>query len=102
MNTAADDEKSITAFKNFFYANFGKEGYDILISPIRDDFNKPNSGCPNLFLKEIHINDTDAFILEIPFGKVTVKGKRPTALEWYKTTMDNLIYHTLTNTPFNI
>ncbi|HRB71513.1 MAG TPA: hypothetical protein PK776_06655 [Flavobacterium sp.] len=102
INTAADDTKSINAFKKFFDDNFGEKGYDILISPIRDDFNKPNSRYRNLFLTKIPINNTGDFILEIPCGEANINGVRRTALEWYQDKIDDLIEHILKNAPFNL
>lgn len=110
INSAADNQKTIKAFKTFMSQNMTKFGpYHILISPIRD-IDTPNN-IRSFFLS--NIITSKYFQLEIPFAKITRKKKKgeektkkgklnETALKWYREQMDKLVRHTLENIPFNI
>lgn len=97
INSPTDTVDIINDFKKFYDDNGGV--YDILISSIRDDDFWPR----NDFFKIMNITSAKNFILEIPLAKITRRTTNlPIALRWYRSQIDNLINHTLTNNPFNL
>ena len=97
INSPTDTTEIIQKFEKFFNDNGGN--FQILISSIRDNDFYPR----NEFFQLMKINNPNNLILEIPLGKITRRGNNfNTALDWYQNSIDNLIKHVLSNSPFNI
>lgn len=96
INSPTDTYAIIEDFKKFFDEN---GSYDILISSIRDENFYPRSE----FFKIMNLEALSTSLLEIPFAKITRRGDSfDRAINWYQNKMDDLIIHTLKNTPFVI
>lgn len=96
INSPSDTVKIIENFKVFFDKH-GK--YDILISSVRDEGNRPRQEFFNI----MGLDNKKHFILEIPLSKITRRTYRlETALKWHQDKLDALILHLLRNKPFNV
>jgi len=95
INSPSDTPGCIWEFKQFLDSNGSS---DIMISSVRDHDFWPRSDFFNI----LNLPDNGS-IIEIPFGKITRRGKNfPVALNWYETKMDSLIDKILNSTPYNI
>ncbi len=98
INSPSDTPKLIREFGYFYNSNGGEKEFDILISSVRDGEFFPRKD----FFEIMELENTDNFILEIPLAKVTRRGGRDIAQNWYNDSIDNFVKHTLKNNPFNL
>jgi len=99
INSPTDTVEIINQFKIFYDSNFNGNGYNLLISSVRDDNFWPRKD----FFRIMEIPSGHDYILEIPLAKITRRGENfHTALNWYSNKIDALIDDILINSPFNI
>jgi hypothetical protein len=97
INSATDDKNKIEELKKLNDKLSGS--IQIIISSIRDGAIWPRE----LFFDIMKIDNNKDVILEIPLGKVNRRGNNfPVQRTWYENTIDNLLNHTLSNSPFNV
>jgi len=95
INSATDTVDIIWGLKKFYDNNLP---IDFIISSVRDDGSYPRTE----FFTIMNIQPNVDTIIEIPLAKITRRNVFNTALSWYQTTIDRLIQHTLSSSPFNV
>ena len=99
INSASDSIEIINSFKIFFEENI-LQGYNILISSVRDDDFYPRK---DFFETISQLSQSSDFTLEIPLAKTTRRGyNSDIQLKWYKEKIDSLLTHILQCPPYNI
>jgi hypothetical protein len=99
INSASDSTEITNSFKIFFEENI-LQGYNILISSVRDDDFYPRK---DFFETISQLSQSSDFTLEIPLAKTTRRGDNlDKQLKWYKEKIDCLLTHILQCPPYNI
>jgi len=96
FNSATDTVDLIQQFQNFRESLTTPP--DIIVSSVRDGNFWPRAE----FFTIMNINQSADFLLEIPLAKVTRRNDFEMALDWYRTTVDNLVMHVLSDQPYNV
>lgn len=97
INSATDYKNNIEELKKLNDKLSGS--IQIIISSVRDGAIWPREQ----FFEIMEIDNNKDVVIEIPLGRANRRGENlPVQLAWYERTLDNLLNHTLSNSPFNI
>ncbi len=96
INSPSDNQNLIHSFKSFYDKHKGNNGYNILVSSVRDPYFYPRLE----FFQIMELSEEECF--ELPLAKITRQSNKENVLAWYEDKIDRLIDLVLKSEPFNI